>query len=73
MDFKVKDRSNHQNNPKFGFLGLQSPKKEVLYNIVGQLMKKIIFEMADGGHIGFWALTELARTFERGMGAKFFI
>jgi len=36
------------------------------------MVEEIISQMGDGGHFGFGALTELAHTFGRGMGAKFF-
>ena len=48
-------------------------KNHILCGTVGQTIEKIIFNMADGGHFGFGALTDLARIFAKGMGANFFI
>ena len=73
MDLKVKNRSNHQNDIKYEFLDLKCPQNRILFIVVGQTIEKIISSLANGGHVGFWALTELAHTFARGMGAKFFI
>lgn len=73
MDLKVKNRSNNQNNIKYEFLDPKNPNNHILCSTVGQTIEKIIFNMADGGHFGFGALTELAHIFARGMGAKFFI
>ena len=48
-------------------------KKHILCGTVGQTIEKILFNMADGGHFGFGALTDLARIFAKDMGAKIFI
>ena len=73
LDLKVKNRSNHQNNIKLEFLDPKMVENDILCKSVGQTIQKIIFKMADYGHFEFAALTDLARTFERGMGAKFCI
>jgi len=70
LDLKVKTRSNHKNNTRNEFLDPKNPKIHILYSIIGQTIEKIIFNIADGGHFGFGALTELAHTFEKGMEAK---
>ena len=56
MDLKVKNRSNHQNNVKYEFLDPKTVKIDILYSILGQTVEKLIFEMADGGHLGFWRI-----------------
>ena len=63
MDLKVKNRSNQQNNIRNEFLDPKSLRNHLLYSNVGQTIKKLISKMADGGHFGFEALLELARTF----------
>ena len=73
LNLKVKNRSYHQNNVIFQFLDPKLPENHVLFENVCLTIEKIIYIMANGGHFGFGAPTELARTFERGMGAKFFI
>ena len=70
LDLNVKNRSNHQNDIKNEFLEPKSPRNHVLYSIICQTIEKVIFLMADGGHFGFGALTELAHIFMRDMGAK---
>ena len=73
MDLKAKNKSNYQNNLKFEFLDPKNAKIDILHKAVGQTIQKIIFKMADGGHFEFSALTDLARTFTRGMEANFLI
>ena len=73
MDLKVKSRSNHQNDIRNEFLDPKKPKNRILWRIVGQTIAKIIFNMVDGGHLGFGTLTEFPHTFARGMGAKYFL
>ena len=72
LNLKGKCRSNHKNNLKYEFLDPKNPKKHVLHIIVGQLVEKLKFKMADGGHFGFEALTHSARPFAIGAQAKYF-
>ena len=51
---------------KYEFLDSKNPKKHVLHIIVGQLVEKLKFKMADGGYFGFEALTHSARPFAIG-------
>jgi len=65
--------SYHKNNIIFQFLDSKLPKNYVLFNSVGPILEKIIKIMANGGHFGFGALKELARTLAWGMGVNYFI
>lgn len=72
LDLMVKKGSNHLNDLINEFLAPKTHRNHVLWSIIGQIIEKIIFNMDDGGHFGFRALTEFAHTFARGMGAKYF-
>ena len=71
MDFFGENYSNHKNNLSNGFLTLKLVGKEVLFTFVSRLVKKVIFNMATGGHFGFLALQNSAPTFPTGMVAYF--
>ena len=73
FNFKVKNRSNHQNNTISEFLDPNNAKNDILCKSVGQTIQKMIFKIVKVGHFGFAALTDSARTFAMDMGAKFFI
>ena len=55
------------------FLDAKLLENHVLHDYFGQTCEMLIFKMAAGGHFEFGALTELAHTFARVMGAKFLI
>ena len=71
LDLKVKHWSNHHKNIKYEFPGPQNVKNDILHKVVGQTVQKLFLTMAGGGHFEFVALTDLARTFARVMGANF--
>ena len=73
LDLKVKISSNHQNNINYELFGQKSPKKHIICSIVGQTIENVISNMVDGGHFGFWPLTEYARIFASGTPTNFFI
>ena len=73
LNLKVKNSLKHKINIRFGFLDPENAKINILDLSVGQITQKLIFNMADGGHFEFGALTHSARPFARGMGANFFI
>ena len=73
MDLKFKISSNHQNNINYEFFGQKIPKNHILCSIVGKTIENVISNMVDGGHFGFWPLTEYARIFASGTPAHFFI
>ena len=55
------------------FFDPNNATNHVICSIVGQTIKKIISSLAGGSHLGFGALTRVARIFESGTPAKFFI
>ena len=57
----------------FEFLDPNNARNHALCSIVGETIKKIISSLAGGSHLGFGALTRVARIFESGTPAKYFL
>ena len=53
LDLKVKYRPAHYNNIKNEFLDPKNPQNHILHSTVGQTTEKLIFNKADGSHLGF--------------------
>ena len=73
LNLKVENRSNQYDGITNELFDPNNARNHVLYSIVGQTIKKIISSLAGGSHLGFGALTGVARIFERGTPARFFL
>jgi hypothetical protein len=73
LDLDIKNRSNHKNNTKYKFPMPKCPRNHVLYSILSQTSKTLIFIMAVGDHFVFGAPKSYAHIFAKGIQAKVFI
>ena len=63
LDLKVKINSNHKTSINYDFFDPKNPRKHTLCSIVVQTTEKVISNMANGGHFGFWPLMENVHMF----------